>query len=294
MANDKPTFGSLFAGIGGFDLAFQRLEWLCRWQVEIDKFCNQLLEREWPRVRKYKDVRLLLQREPESVSLICGGDPCPTRSLAKGNRKSSHPDLAGYFLAVVGGLRPLWVVRENVRSPDVVHFAAGLEMLGYGIIAVELDARDFTYQSRRRQFVIGCPPGKSADLRKALLNASDDLGFSASSSQETTPIAACLTAHPNRLAAEDSYVYETCTDAILAQHSMSAGQEHGNYLYQGGRLRVLTPEECEGLQGFPRGWTSGFSRSRRRIMLGNAVNVKVAEWIGRRILEVMDGQGIFE
>lgn len=48
-------------------------------------------------------------------------------------------------------------------------------------------------------------------------------------------------------------------------------------------VRRLTPTECERLQGFPDGWTEGHSDSARYRMLGNAVCVPVAEWIGRRI-----------
>jgi site-specific DNA-cytosine methylase len=50
------------------------------------------------------------------------------------------------------------------------------------------------------------------------------------------------------------------------------------------RLRRLTPLECERLQGFPDGWTEGHADATRYRMLGNAVTVPVAEWIGRRII----------
>ena len=52
-------------------------------------------------------------------------------------------------------------------------------------------------------------------------------------------------------------------------------------------VRRLTPTECERLQGFPDGWTDidGMSDSARYRMLGNAVAVPVAEWIGKRIIE---------
>lgn len=50
--------------------------------------------------------------------------------------------------------------------------------------------------------------------------------------------------------------------------------------------RRLTPTECERLQGFPDGWTAGQSDSARYRQLGNAVTVNVAEWIGRRLMEV--------
>ncbi len=54
----------------------------------------------------------------------------------------------------------------------------------------------------------------------------------------------------------------------------------------GAAVRRLTPTERERLQGFPDGWTAGTSDSARDRMLGNAVCVPVAEWIGRRIVNV--------
>lgn len=278
--------GSLFTGIGGFDLGFEGTGFKIAWQVEHDKFCNELLQAKWPGVKRYGDIRELAKETPEAVDLVCGGDPCPSRSNAKGNSPSAHPDLAGYFLAVVGRLQPRWVVRENVPAPDAIDFAAGLETLGYRVVAFELDARDFTSQSRRRHIFVGSSGERATRFKRALLDAQDGAGIGTSSPQETTPIAACVTAHPARMAAEDSYCWEPCTDAVLLKCQPPSGQETGNYLYQGGRLRVLTPEECEGLQGFPRGWTTGFSRSRRRAMLGNAIPVPFAEFVGRLIKEI--------
>lgn len=59
----------------------------------------------------------------------------------------------------------------------------------------------------------------------------------------------------------------------------------GHLLTGLGGVRRLTPVECEGLQGFPDGWTAvgGQADSHRYRQLGNAVAVPVAEWIARRI-----------
>lgn len=51
------TFGSLFAGIGGFDLGLERAGMKCRWQVEIDPYCLKVLAKHWPDVKRYEDVR---------------------------------------------------------------------------------------------------------------------------------------------------------------------------------------------------------------------------------------------
>jgi len=68
--------------------------------------------------------------------------------------------------------------------------------------------------------------------------------------------------------------------------SLRSGAEH-NYQFArvGMSVRRLTPTECERLQGFPDGWTAGFADSTRYKMLGNAVCVKVGEWIAMRLIK---------
>lgn len=257
-------FGSLFAGIGGFDLGLGRCGMEPSWQVERDKYKIKILERNWPNVERWDDVRSC---RPETVDLICGGDPCPCRSRARGNRPSKHPDLSGYFLALVARLRPRWVVRENVPAPDNAAFGLSLECLGYRVCNLQVDSRDFTGQSRRRDYLCACSSSPDAAAFKWLVSErSVDRRFSPSRHEEETPIAACLTAHGNRMAAEDTFLYEP-----------------------GLGLRVLSAEEAEALQGFPRGWTTGFSERRRRAMCGEAVTVPIVEFIGRSIMDTESG-----
>ncbi len=253
--------GECFSGIGGFGLALSQVGAEIAWAYENAPPAIEIYQRHFPGVPIYPDIRRHTEDVLSPVDLICGGDPCPSRSLAKGNRKSSHPDLAGYFLALVGRLQPRWLVRENVRSPDVVHFCAALEMLGYGVVVVELDSRDFTAQSRRRQICIGCPTTLRSRFTRTVLEKSVTVGFSTSLHEKTPTLAACLTANPCRMAAEDSYCYEP-----------------------GRGLRVLSCEEREALQGFPRSWTAGLSRTSRCILLGNAVTVPAVRWLAECII----------
>jgi DNA (cytosine-5)-methyltransferase 1 len=51
------TVGSLFAGIGGFDLGLERAGMQVLWQVEKDEYRRRVLEKHWPEIRRYADVR---------------------------------------------------------------------------------------------------------------------------------------------------------------------------------------------------------------------------------------------
>ena len=119
MATDKPlTFGSLFAGIGGFDLGFERAGMQCRWQVEIDEYANRVLAKHWPDVRRWLDVRTWPQPDTERVDVICGGFPCQDVSVA-GNAEGLEGQRSGLwfdFARIVRELGPRVVVVENVAA----------------------------------------------------------------------------------------------------------------------------------------------------------------------------------
>ena len=66
------TFGSLFAGIGGFDLGLERAGMKCEWQVEIDPYARRILEKHWPTVRRWDDVTTFLT-DTKSKRELSGG-----------------------------------------------------------------------------------------------------------------------------------------------------------------------------------------------------------------------------
>lgn len=112
------TFGSLFAGIGGFDLGFERAGMVCKWQVEIDEYANRVLVKHWPNVRRWPDVRTWPQPDTERVDVICGGFPCQDISYA-GKGAGIHGERSGLFfeaMRIVREMGPRVVVLENVAA----------------------------------------------------------------------------------------------------------------------------------------------------------------------------------
>lgn len=254
-------YGSLFTGIGGFDLALDRAGFECAWQVEINPYRRKVLEKHWPDVERFEDVREVGKHNLARVDLICGGDPCQAHSCARGiHGKGKARDMSGEFLRVVRGLRPRWVLRENVPAPTCYDFASGLGGLGYSYIILEINSRDFTAQSRCRRFVVGYLGGGAA-IVCAFPESQSDNGHSPPVYQ-SEPYTYCLTTHPYRLEQRDNYIFEF--PAPMG-------------------IRVPTIRERERLMGFVDGWTSGISDRQRIQALGDAVTVNVIEWIATRI-----------
>lgn len=112
------TFGSLFAGIGGIDLGFERAGLQCKWQVEIDAYAQKVLAKHWPNVRRHDDVRTWPQPDTEYVDIIAGGFPCQDISYA-GKGAGLEGERSGLFyevMRIVSDLGPRIVVLENVAA----------------------------------------------------------------------------------------------------------------------------------------------------------------------------------
>ena len=108
--------GSLFAGIGGFDLAAQRVGWTTVWHSEVDLYTCAVFAQHFPASRNVGDVtRWEPNVERDAVDIIFGGFPCQPVSLA-GKQRAQQDDrwLWPQFARVVRVLRPKYVLVENV------------------------------------------------------------------------------------------------------------------------------------------------------------------------------------
>jgi DNA (cytosine-5)-methyltransferase 1 len=112
------TVGSLFAGIGGFDLGFERAGMTTAWQVEMDPYCRAVLARHFPHAARHEDVRHVGAANLASVDVICGGFPCQDLSVAgKGaGLDGARSGLWSEYVRIVRELRPRYVVVENVSA----------------------------------------------------------------------------------------------------------------------------------------------------------------------------------
>lgn len=154
------TFGSLFAGIGGFDLGFKRAGMNDCWQIEIDENCRDLLRRRFPTCEKFADIREVDVSTLAPVDVICGGFPCQDLSVA-GKRAGLSGARSGLFyelVRIVAELRPRFVVWENVpgllssdKGRDFARVLHALAGIGYHGVWRLLDAQHFgVAQSRRK------------------------------------------------------------------------------------------------------------------------------------------------
>jgi DNA (cytosine-5)-methyltransferase 1 len=159
------TVGSLFSGIEGIGLGFEQAGMEVLWRCEIDVKCRQLMEKKWPGVPVYDDVRTISGSTVARVDVLCGGFPCQDLSVA-GARAGLAGERSGLFhefMRIADEISPTWVVIENV--PGLLSSNAGRDMgivlgvladLGYGWSYRVLDAQYFgVAQRRRRVFIVG-------------------------------------------------------------------------------------------------------------------------------------------
>ena len=108
---------SLFSGIGGIDLAAEKVGFETIAQVEKDDYATKVLEKHWPDVHRVRDIRDFPDRDYGTVTLISGGFPCTPFSVA-GKRRGKEDDryLWPEMLRVIQKLKPTWTLCENVAG----------------------------------------------------------------------------------------------------------------------------------------------------------------------------------
>lgn len=111
------TVGSLFSGIGGFDLGLERAGMQVIWQSEIDEFASRVLKKHWPDVPNLGDITKIDWSEIERPDVICGGYPCqPFSTAGKRGGANDKRHLWPAMHNAIRVLRPRYALMENVRG----------------------------------------------------------------------------------------------------------------------------------------------------------------------------------
>ncbi len=281
------SVAGLFAGIGGIELGLARSGHRAEVFCEIEEPAVCVLEKRFPGVRIHRDV-CTLRSLPRDVELLTAGFPCQDLSQAgktvgiQGKRSG----LISEVFRLLGRRKIPWILIENV--PFMLHLGGGRAM---GSIINELETRGYRWayrvvdtiafgipQRRRRVLLVACLEGDPRDVLLA-----DDVG------EPDSPA-------PSRRRSFGFYWTEGNTGigaAVDSIPTLKGGSSFGipsspAIVLPSGR--IITPDirDAERLQGFEADWTAPAVEATGRQgvrwkLVGNAVTVDVAEWLGSRL-----------
>jgi DNA (cytosine-5)-methyltransferase 1 len=282
--------GSLFSGIGGFDLGLERTGgFRTAWFCEQDEFCQRVLARHWPGVPCHPDITALTGDAAGPVDVLCGGFPCQDLSYAGlgAGLAGARSGLWSEYARLIGELGPRYIVVENVSAllaRGLGTVLADLAALGYDAEWDCIPASAVGAPHRRdRIWLVAYPRGEQHQ------GAGD---------AERPPASAGL---PQDLADTQDIRYERSRAARDGRHGSADGCRDGGVghtdrasaysLAATGASReaasqpgwwAVEPDVGRVAHGVP-------ARVDRLRSLGNALVPQIAEWIGRRILNYEGG-----
>lgn len=310
---------SLFSGIGGFELgikkAHERLRiknkkkriqgignpkgqsrkrtdiradgFTCVGYSEIDKYATQIYQSHFPDHKNYGDIKNINAKELPDFDLLVGGFPCQSFSIAgkRGGFDDTRGTLFFDIARIIKEKKPRLLLLENVKGllshDDRQTFKliiATLNALGYDVQWQVLNSKNFGVpQNRERVFIIGHLGGTPRPEVFPFTEKSNP--HSTQSKSTETAVARTLTAGGHSGGNHSGMTIIAKTIRSGGRSSPHGSKQNWDSYEVKGKIRRLTPTECERLQGFPDGWTEGVSDSQRYKCLGNAVTVNVIESI---------------
>ena len=272
----------LFAGIGGIELGLQRSGHETLLLCEKDPAGRAVLGQHFPQVPIHDDVTTL-DELPDGTELVAAGFPCQDLSQAgqTGGISGRRSGLVSHVFRLLRGRSVPWVLIENVpfmlqldRGAAMAYVVSELEALGYSWAYRVADSRAFGLPQRRRRVYLLASLEESPEARLF----SEDAGTPEALDPEGRACGFYWT--------EGNRGLGWAVDAIP---TLKGGSGLGIPSPPAIWLpddRIVTPDirDAERLQGFDEGWTlpaAGVARpSYRWKLIGNAVSVPAAAWIG--------------
>ncbi|MCW3128263.1 MAG: (cytosine-5-)-methyltransferase [Bacteroidetes bacterium] len=301
------TYLSLFSGIGGFERGIGKRA-RCIGYSEIDPYAISIYRSHFPDHKNYGDVTKIKPEDLPAFDLLVGGFPCQAFSIA-GKRKGFNDSRGNLFFEIariVEHCRPRFLLLENVKGllshnegKTFATVISTLDELGYDLQWQVLDSKNFGLaQNRQRVYIVGNIRGtyrpEVFPIRET--RAKDIVqGHPVVAVREATSVGYAVAAVGDGVDISfPNSKYRRGRVAKGLSHTLTTRGEVFTPASDG-RLRRLTPLECERLQGFPDGWTERgvdengntkrISDGQRYKCLGNAVSVPVVKQIISRIIE---------
>lgn len=147
------THGSLFSGIGGFDIAAEWMGWQNAFHCEINEFCTTILNYHFPNAEHYTDItKTDFSKWRGCIDVLSGGFPCQPFSVA-GQRKGADDDryLWPEMLRAIREIKPTWVIGENVGG--IITMVQPGKTLELGR-STSLFGEDYKDEEIHQQFVV--------------------------------------------------------------------------------------------------------------------------------------------
>lgn len=173
--------GSLFSGIGGIEIGFERQGFTTEWFVEYEPYAQAILRKHWPETPIHGDITTVNIGNLPRVDILTGGFPCQDISNA-GKRvgiTGSRSSLWKYYLEAIRVLRPRYAFIENVaalanRGLNVV--LADLAEVGYDAEWYNISASAVGAPHRRERIFIISYPNSCRHLHREFKEQSTERG----------------------------------------------------------------------------------------------------------------------
>ena len=281
----------------------------CIGYSEIDKYAVQIYQGHFPNHTNYGDITKIDADELPDFDFLCGGFPCQSFSIAgkRGGFSDTRGTLFFDIARILSSKKPARFLLENVKGllshdngTTFKIIIATLDELGYDLQWQVLNSKDFGVpQNRERVFIIGhirgTPRPEVFPFRESNGTHLEEITQGVSDAQRiyrTSGLGKTLKGLGGGLGAKTGlYAIPVLTPDRLEKRqngrrfkengepsfTLTSQDKHG--IFDGAKIRRLTPIECERLQGFPDNWTNGISDTQRYKVLGNAVSVPVIKSI---------------
>jgi DNA (cytosine-5)-methyltransferase 1 len=283
------TVAGLFAGIGGIELGLSRAGHRSNLLCEIDPGACRVLQRHFPDVPLTTDVRTL--DTIGKVDLLTAGFPC--QDLSQAGRTAGiagrNSGLIGHVFRLLDVMKrgPRWLLLENVsfmlhldRGKAMRHLIEELEARGFSWAYRVVDSRAFGLPQRRQRVILLA--SRTEDPRGVLLN--EDSGVENAKVPRNAWCGFYWTEGIRGLGwAEDG------VPTLKGGSTIGIPSPPAIWRPLDGMIATPDVRDAERLQGFDADWTrtaldvAGVRPGHRWKLVGNAVSVPVAEWVGERL-----------